>query len=143
MTNTTATAKTTRHPDGLHVSMGGVRQNGGLLPLYTCNACGAEVVWATSNRTGRKYLVTVGRNYNGARYYRGDNIHPRNCGEVRAAAVAEEIAKQDARKARAAMVLQKSIAASQRLYKAGTITKDQYMADLEMFEREYNEEMAR
>lgn len=49
-------ARTTRVPNRF-ASEGGVRQEGSL-PLYICNGCGREVVWATSTKTGRKYLAS-------------------------------------------------------------------------------------
>lgn len=53
------------------------------LQLYVCNTCGGEVVWATSKRTGRKYLVDVCRG-EVSRYYRKDLVH--DCAKRRAAA---------------------------------------------------------
>jgi hypothetical protein len=85
---TSTAAKTSRIPDR-YASQGAVRQNGGNLPLYTCNACGGEVVWAESKRTGRKYLCTVRKGYHGQRYYVGADVHPRDCAEQRAARDAE------------------------------------------------------
>jgi hypothetical protein len=80
--------KTTRSPDGMFANEGGVAQEGPL-PLYVCNACREYVVWATSSRTGRKYLVTVQRGYHGQRYYNKRNVHPRDCAERKAARDAE------------------------------------------------------
>lgn len=68
-------ARTRRSPDGIYATSGAVAQHGGSLPIYICNACGADVVWCESKRTGRKYLVTVTRGRNGARFYAGHNIH--------------------------------------------------------------------
>lgn len=49
----------------------------GLLPLYACNACGGRVVWATSSRTGRKYLANAYL-FSGGRhsyYYNKRSVH--------------------------------------------------------------------
>ena len=74
-TTTTIATGRTRRGSGF-ASPGAVRQNGGSLPVQVCNRCGREVVWATSSRTGRKYLVTVSyRRSGGGRYYIGSNIH--------------------------------------------------------------------
>lgn len=69
-------ARTRRNPDGMYIDGGAVAQDG-KLPAYLCNTCGADVVWATSNRTGRKYLANVYRNRNGARFY--VKHQPHNC----------------------------------------------------------------
>ena len=68
-------ARTRRSPDGIYASTGAVRQHSGSLPIYVCNGCLGDVVWCESKRTGRKYLVNVSRNYNGARFYVGSNLH--------------------------------------------------------------------
>lgn len=70
----TRTTKATGNRGGF-ASEGAVRQNGGSLPIYVCNECGADVVWATSKRTGRKYLANISHGYNGARFYIGANVH--------------------------------------------------------------------
>lgn len=67
-------AKTRRNSDGMFIGEGAVRQDGPL-PGYICNACGEEVVWATSSRTGRKYLVNVSRGYHGQRFYIKRDVH--------------------------------------------------------------------
>lgn len=51
------------------------RAKGSDLPIYICNKCHADVVWATSSRTGRKYLVTVSRKRSGNPYYMANFIH--------------------------------------------------------------------
>ena len=84
-------ARTTRVPD-VFVGQGAVAQNGGSLPLYRCNTCLAEVVWATSKRTGRKYLANVSRGHLDQRYYIGANVH--RCAD-RLAAIAESEAHAD------------------------------------------------
>lgn len=89
--NNEAMAKTTRI-QGSYAGEGAVRQEGSL-PLYQCNACGSEVVWATSNRTGRKYLVAISKGYHDQRFYVKANAH--KCGEVlaeRSKAVAHDAA---------------------------------------------------
>lgn len=62
-----------------YVSDGAVAQDG-VLKLMQCNACGAEVVWATSARTGRKYLVNVSRGHLDQRFYMKRNVH--DCGDA-------------------------------------------------------------
>lgn len=47
----------------------------GLLPLYACNACGGRVVWATSSRTGRKYLANAYLFGGGGYYYNKRSVH--------------------------------------------------------------------
>jgi hypothetical protein len=67
--------RTTRVPHRF-VSPGGVRQTGGDLPLYVCNDCGREVVWAESRRTGRRYLANVVTSFRSGRsYYVGAVVH--------------------------------------------------------------------
>jgi hypothetical protein len=76
-------ARTQRIPDTF-AGQGAVRQHGGSLPVYRCNACGREVVWCESKRTGRHYLVNVSRGYMDQRFYVGSNVHPRNCAQLQA-----------------------------------------------------------
>lgn len=71
----TTTGRTHRSPDGIWATGGAVNQHDGKLPIYVCNACGMDVVWATSKRTGRKYLVNISHGANGFRFYIGANIH--------------------------------------------------------------------
>lgn len=68
-------SKTTRSRDGMYASQGAVRQHEGSLPIYVCNDCGREVVWATSSKTGRKYLANVSTGYLGQRFYIGASVH--------------------------------------------------------------------
>lgn len=68
-------ARTHRSPDGIYASTGAVNQVGGKLPIYVCNDCGRDVVWAESRKTGRKYLANVSRGYSGARFYIAANLH--------------------------------------------------------------------
>ena len=67
-------ARTTRIPN-THASAGAVRQSSGTLPVYRCNTCHGEVVWAESKRTGRRYLANVSRGYHDQRYYVGADVH--------------------------------------------------------------------
>jgi hypothetical protein len=70
-----AQPRTRRSPDQGFASVGAVRQNAGGLPVYICNACESEVVWATSKRTGRKYMAKVSRGHMQQRYYIGARVH--------------------------------------------------------------------
>ncbi len=79
-TNEQPAARTRRSPDRGYATVGAVRQNGGSLPTYFCNRDNTEVVWATSARTGRKYLANVSYGYKNQRYYVGANVH--KCDEV-------------------------------------------------------------
>lgn len=72
-------ARTTRIPD-VWASPGAVHQRGGVRPVARCGDCGDEVVWLKSRR-GRWYLAEVRRGESGRRYYRGDDLHPRDCAE--------------------------------------------------------------
>lgn len=102
-----------------YASQGAVNQNGGSLPVSTCKRCGNEVVWVTSKRTGKRYLVNVSIGYRDQRFYMGHNIH--RCDEILAAreqAAAEEQRRGD---------LLAEVAEQQRAYKAGEITRDQYL----------------
>lgn len=69
-------ARTRRSEENIWISGGAVSQDG-KLPLYICNTCGHEVVWATSRKTGRKYLVNVYKGQSGARFY--VKHRPHNC----------------------------------------------------------------
>lgn len=60
--------RTTRVTPIAFATEGGVRQEGSL-PIYRCNCCNRQVVWATSSRTGRRYLVDVQRGRSGQRFY--------------------------------------------------------------------------
>lgn len=74
----------------------GAQRQDGSLPIYICNTCGKEVVWAESRRTGRKYLVSVQRGYKGQRFYAKSAPHPRDCGE-RMQAEIDRIEAEEAR----------------------------------------------
>lgn len=80
---TTATAsrpaRTRRNPDGIFIT-GGAQTQDGALAAYLCNTCNVDVVWATSTRTGRKYLVNVHRGHLGQRFY--VKHQPHKCQEV-------------------------------------------------------------
>jgi hypothetical protein len=93
----TATTGRTSRGKG-YASPGAVSQHGGSLPIRICNSCGKEVVWVESARTGRPYLVTVLYGYNDQRYYRGDHVHPRDCGEQKAQRIAELAAADEWRR---------------------------------------------
>ena len=67
--------RTHRAPYGGFAGQGAVHQNGGSLAIYICNTCDREVVWATSAKTGRKYLVNISLGQGGQRFYIGSNIH--------------------------------------------------------------------
>jgi len=73
-TTTQRPARTRRDPDRGSVSEGVQRQDG-TLPLYLCNTCGRRVVWATSRRTGRKYLVNVSTGAGGSDFYAKADLH--------------------------------------------------------------------
>lgn len=77
-TQTTPTGRTRRSPDGAYAGTGAVRQHDGKLPIYICNTCGREVVWATSSKTGRKYLANISRGHLDQRFYIAASLH--DCG---------------------------------------------------------------
>lgn len=54
-------------------SEGAVRQDG-TLNVFHCS-CGAEVVWATSRTSGRKFLASVWKGESGARFYVKGSVH--------------------------------------------------------------------
>lgn len=68
-------ARTTSLYPTTYAGPGAVRQSGGSLQVYSCNECGGEVVWATSRRTGKKYLANVSRGHNDQRFYIAANLH--------------------------------------------------------------------
>ena len=70
----TRTTRTVRNARGTYAD-GGANTQDGKLPIYDCTTCGAEVVWATSNRTGNKYLVNIRTGASGARFYMKHDIH--------------------------------------------------------------------
>lgn len=81
MSTTTKKFRTRRSPSGAYASGGAVTQDGHLA-IYECTTCGNEVVWATSKKTGRKYLVNVRKGMSGTRYYVKANFH--KCEEIMA-----------------------------------------------------------
>ena len=83
---TTSAPRTRRNERGSFADSGAVKAADGKLPIYDCLGCGDEVCWATSARTGRKYLVNTRRyadHVNGGsglgRWY--DKSSPHRCGE--------------------------------------------------------------
>lgn len=91
------TPRTRRNERGTYADGGAVNQDGNL-PIYDCTTCGHEVVWATSARTGRKYLVNVSHGAQGSRFYMKHNVHPRDCAEHKTTA-ADDFAAWEARQA--------------------------------------------
>lgn len=66
----------------IYASSGAVRQHDGKLKIYQCNECHGQVVWVTSKKTGKFYLVNVRHGAeSGARFYMGHDIH--KCSEVK------------------------------------------------------------
>lgn len=95
-------ARTRRYIDAAgrttYATPGAVRaQVGGDLPIYVCNTCDEQVVWATSARTGGRYLVDVTRGYRGQAFYRGTDLH--RCDDVLARREAAITAEAEAREA--------------------------------------------
>lgn len=89
------TTRTTRIPNAF-AGPGAVRQHGASLPVYRCNTCQAEVVWADSTRTGRKYLANVRRGNANQRYYIGSDIHRCESVQSMTADIRAEQANRDA-----------------------------------------------
>ena len=77
MTRTTALHKSAGLPNPIFMTGGAVRQDRPL-NVMTCNECQREVVWATSNRTGRMYLVNVSRGHLDQRFYVKADAHDCN-----------------------------------------------------------------
>jgi hypothetical protein len=61
----------------VYASAGAVAQHGGKLKIYVHNACGEQVVWCQSQKTGRFYLVNVrqGASEWRPRFYMGHDLH--------------------------------------------------------------------
>lgn len=57
-----------------YASGGAVAQDG-MLKVYYCGKCGSRVVWATSARTGGKYLVNVFDKHSGGMHYVKNQLH--------------------------------------------------------------------
>jgi hypothetical protein len=55
-------------------SDGGVSQEG-MLPIRRCKFCDAEIVWATSKRTGKRYPVQVQHGHLSQRFYAKHIVH--------------------------------------------------------------------
>lgn len=66
-------ARTTRVPD--QFANGGAVHQEGSLPIYQCNTCLGQVVWATSSKTGRKYLANIRTGYLDQRFYNKRDYH--------------------------------------------------------------------
>lgn len=100
--------RTRRAADGGFAGTGATAQHGGTLPVYVCTRCGKEVVWATSRRTGRKYLANVSHGYLDQRYYVGSSLHSdAYCQDLqdRAAQERTRLARQDAARGLADVML--------------------------------------
>lgn len=69
-------SKTTALVPAIYATGGAVTQDG-KLKIYSCNTCGQQVVWATSSRTGRMYLVNISHGALGQRFYMKHLTH--NC----------------------------------------------------------------
>lgn len=89
----TTTTSRTRRGSGF-AGPGAVAGQGAALPIYICNGCGHDVVWAESKRTGRHYLASVSTGRQGQRYYIGANVH--NCEDAEAKQHRQEIAQLEA-----------------------------------------------
>lgn len=62
--------------NGFHMYAGdGAVAQDGKLAMYTCACNGQTVVWATSRKTGKKYLVNTTRGAAGQRFYMKNMIH--------------------------------------------------------------------
>lgn len=107
------------------VGEGAVAQDGNL-KLYRCTTCGDEVVWATSSRTGRHYLVNVSRGYNDQRFYVKRNAH--DC-EARVAERDAAIAAD--RYDDEVHAWTDRMAEAQARFRAGEITRDELLAVVE------------
>lgn len=73
--STTRTTAYRNHNNNTTYISGGANYQDGNLKLYVCNTCRREVVWATSTRTGRKYLANVYQGESNARYYVKASAH--------------------------------------------------------------------
>lgn len=74
MSKTTALHLSAGLASAVYASEGAVAQDG-RLKVMACNECGGEVVWATSKRTGRMYLVNVRRGHLDQRFYAKHDGH--------------------------------------------------------------------
>lgn len=118
-------ARTTRVPNAF-AGPGAVRQEGSL-PIYECNACGRQVVWATSSKSGRKYLVDVSKGHLDQRYYNKRNAH--DCAKVLERRAAEEAAMEEflERQRRGHEFADRMLDARRRL-DAGELTEEEFLA---------------
>jgi hypothetical protein len=91
------TAWTDERGNNAWANTGAVGQHDGSLKIMVCNTCGDQVVWATSKKTGRYYLVNIRSSYHGGRFYMGHDVH--KCDEVMARRAALQQAQADDRAA--------------------------------------------
>lgn len=120
MARTTAqTNPTTGQP--IYVGDGAVAQQGPK-KLYTCNACGGDVVWLESKRTGKVYLASV---YRGqvARYYVSK---PHVC------------RTRESEPVPAVSPFDEALKALTYRYIAREIDRDEYLAAADLLDRTYN-----
>ena len=73
-----------------YASGGAVAQDGSL-KVYYCGKCGRRIVWATSARTGGKYLVNVFDKNSGGMHYVKNQLHTCEQEIKETTATAEEI----------------------------------------------------
>ena len=71
-----------RHGDPIWIT-GGANAQDGYKPLHRCTACGGDVVWVKSKRTGKNYPTDVFRGYHNQRYYMKAAPHFTSCDERR------------------------------------------------------------
>lgn len=70
----TLTSGRTERTTGLWIG-GGLNNQDGALEVVFCTRCGHHIVWATSNRSGKKYRVNVRISERGNRYYVKSDFH--------------------------------------------------------------------
>lgn len=115
-------ARTTRKPN--EFAGPGANAQEGTLPLYRCNTCGADVVWATSARTGRKYLADVKTGQAGQRYYVKASAH--ECDNPARREAREAVERQ-----MAAEAMTRKMGELQEARRSGEMTMAEYLAALE------------
>jgi len=59
---------------------GGANAQDGALPIRKCKNCPGDIVWVTSNRTGKRYPVNISYGRSNQRFYVKTNFH--KCDEV-------------------------------------------------------------
>ncbi len=121
-----------------YASPGAVRQHGGSLPIRRCGTCGQDVVWCTSKKTGRKYLVNVSRGYLDQRFYVGSDFHDcaKRLAEIEAVNAKVEVTESK----RVAMEwLEAQRTVLEELADAGAITREQYLAGRKKAREVYDE----